>query len=107
MSTNVLPRGLRLMGPNGTFYPIERNAHLVGTFDGSIIGIRDAYGFLRPIFFHRTMVKVTGGQTRAHRTVSNLTLREYMYYNYNSDITTGPDRYVQYISELRGRNNFG
>ena len=99
LPTNSFPRGLRLMRPNGTFYPFEGNANLVGTSDGYIIGIRDASGILRPFFFHRMMVKFKSEESRRNRVVP-LTLREYRHYNYNSDITTSTDRFVQYIREF-------
>ena len=100
----VLPRGVRVLGADGLFHPIGANFNLIGSTDGCIIGVRDAYRVLRPLFFHRVMVKVKSEETETRRIIP-LTLREYRYYNYNSDRIMNPDWIAQHIRELRGNNN--
>ena len=100
-----LPRGLRLMLPGSLPRPIEENANLITSTEGNIIGIQDARGVLRPLFYHRMMVKVKSIETRSN-SIMPLTLREYMAYNYNSDMNVSPHWIAQHIEELRVRNIF-
>ena len=96
-----LPRGIRLIRADGSFYTYEGSVNLIGTSDGYIIGLRDFYGVLRPFFYHRYMVKIKCLANGSNRMVP-LTSQEYRYYNYNSDVANSIDRYVQYIRERRG-----
>ena len=95
-----LPPGLELMRPNGTFYPYEMGANVIGTPDGYILGIREPNGALRPFFCNRIIVMLKREGIRGY-TIIPLTLQEYRRFNYNSDITTHTDRFLQYIGELR------
>ena len=95
-----LPSGLELMTRLGTFYPLETNANICETADHYILGIEDPNGILRPIFRHRIIVKLKRVGTRDFE-VSPLTLRDYRRFNYNSDITTNADPYLQYIAHIR------
>ena len=95
-----LPSGLELMTRHGTFYPLEANANLFETADNYILGIEDPNGILRPIFRHRIIVKVKRVETRDYQ-IMPLTLREYRHFNYNSDLTTNTDPYLQYVAQIR------
>ena len=99
----LLPGHLELMRPNGSFYPLQEGADLVGVDNGYIIGIRDLNRILRPIFEQRIIVKIkclaTGGWN-----VVPLSREEYRHFNFNSDVTTNTDRHIHYIGVVRERH---
>ena len=97
-----LPPVLELMRPNGSFYRLERGANLIGTGNGYIVGIRDPNGVLRPLFAQRLIVKIQRLEIGGYNVVP-LSLEEYRHYNFNSDITTNTDPYLQYIGVIRIR----
>ena len=95
-----LPSGLELMTRHGTFYPLEADANVFETVDNYILGIHDHNGVLRPIFLNRLIVKLQNVGTGTYEVIP-LTLRDYKRFNYNSDITTKTDRFLQYIAHIR------
>ena len=95
-----MPRGIQLMRPNGTFYRLESGVGLTATPDGYLIGVRDANRVLRPFFCNRLIVKVKRLDIGDYDIIP-LTLEEYRFYNFNSDIATNRDRFLQYIGERR------
>ena len=98
---STLPGGLELMRLNGSFYPLEWDTSpVVKSPDGYILGIEDPNGVMRPFFRHRIIVKIKKVRRGLYDIVP-LTLQEYRYYNFNSDITTNTDRFIQYIGERR------
>ena len=90
------------MRPDRTFYDLIPPAYSLIAPDNFSMGIVEPNGFLRPFFYHGTMVKV-----RRHGPgnfeIIPLTLQEYVIFRYNHDITPFHEGAAEYVVEERNR----
>ena len=99
----ILPRGLQLLSPDGTFYNLETHTNPPETPDHYMIGIMDPSGVLRPFFLNRIIVKVRRNGPGDFDVVP-LTLQEFMFHNYHQDSVSRKQHDAQYIEEVINRH---
>ena len=98
----ILPVGLQLMRPDGTFYDLVPPVHPITTEDEFHIGILEPNGILRPIFHNRIIVKVKRRGPGDFQIIP-LTLQEFLWYPFNRDFTPYNVNAARFVEENRNR----
>ena len=102
----ILPQGLQLRRPDGTFYDLTLPAAPMTTPDQFDVGILDTNGVLRPFYYRGRRVKVRRHGPGNFEIVA-LTSQEYVEYGFDHNITPFHQGAAEFVAEERNRRRGG